>query len=347
MKVLFIGPYRESTGWGEAARRYILEMKQQVDLVTRCVRLGAKKYAISDEIAECENKSLEGVTHVIQNVLPHSLHYIPGVKNIALCYLDTNNLTQPYWISKLQSMDEVWVPCQDNRATLFSVISTPVKVVPIPTIHNSVTKRKVNNGYNFYFIGEFNRRKNIAKLIEAFHCAFYPDENVNLTLKLNSNGLDNGILFKNVSGLCNQIKELLRLRPMSEYQSENIIAGDVSEKELQNIHLSHDCFITASFGESWCIPANDAGSYGNYIIAPNFGGFREYINKSTLVETELEPCTAINDTFDGLMTGHEYFYKPNQAELIAMMRKVAKTKPKSNYICCETPDYKELLCTVQ
>lgn len=347
IKALFIGPYRESTGWGEAARRYILDIGQSVDLVTRCVRLGAKSYELSESILQYESKSLDGITHVIQNVLPHSMEYIPGVKNIGLCYIDTNNLTQPEWITKLEMMDEVWVTCDDNKKTL-SKINKSIKVVYIPSINKFNTiRRPINNAYNFYFIGEFTRRKNIAKLVEAFHCAFGPDENVNLTLKLNSNSMDNETLFKQAQGLCNQVKEFLRLRPVDEYHIENIIAGDISEEELAMLHLQHNCFVTASFGESWCIPANDAGMYGNYIIAPNFGGFKEYVRSQTLVDTELEPCTAINDTFDGLMTGHEYFRKPNQYALIEAMKYAVKKQPMTNFKQCKANNYKELLCTVQ
>ncbi len=55
MKVLYLGHYKEGTGWANAAINNILALnKQDIDLVTRNVRL-TKETNVPEEILELEN----------------------------------------------------------------------------------------------------------------------------------------------------------------------------------------------------------------------------------------------------------------------------------------------------
>ena len=73
MKVLYLGHYKEGTGWANAAINNILALnKQDVDLVTRNVRL-TKETNVPEEILELEKKDLQNIDVCIQHVLPHHL----------------------------------------------------------------------------------------------------------------------------------------------------------------------------------------------------------------------------------------------------------------------------------
>ena len=71
MKVLYIGHYREGSGWGQAAIDNIRALKKVgVDVVCRNVAL-TKMLDIPKDIEECERKECHDATHCIQHVLPH------------------------------------------------------------------------------------------------------------------------------------------------------------------------------------------------------------------------------------------------------------------------------------
>ena len=73
MKVLYLGHYKEGTGWSVAAINNILALnKQDIDLVTRNVRL-TKEVEVPEEILELEKKDLQNIDVCIQHVLPHHL----------------------------------------------------------------------------------------------------------------------------------------------------------------------------------------------------------------------------------------------------------------------------------
>ena len=72
MKVLYLGHYKEGTGWSVAAINNILALnKQDIDLVTRNVRL-TKEVEVPEEILELE-KRFTNIDVCIQHVLPHHL----------------------------------------------------------------------------------------------------------------------------------------------------------------------------------------------------------------------------------------------------------------------------------
>ena len=76
MKVLFIGVYKDGTGWGNAAQHYILALDAAgVDVVPRAIKLNNRNAEVPQRILQLEKKSSKGCTHVIQNVLPHHMEY--------------------------------------------------------------------------------------------------------------------------------------------------------------------------------------------------------------------------------------------------------------------------------
>ena len=61
MKVLYIGHYREDTGWAQAARDYILAMDSVgIDVVCRNVTLTQWSEDIPQRIKHLESKNSEG-----------------------------------------------------------------------------------------------------------------------------------------------------------------------------------------------------------------------------------------------------------------------------------------------
>ena len=72
MKVLYIGHYREGTGWGRAAIDYILSMDAAgIEVVPRAVKLNDRQPELPPRLLELENQESSGCDVCIQHVLPH------------------------------------------------------------------------------------------------------------------------------------------------------------------------------------------------------------------------------------------------------------------------------------
>ncbi|SVE59243.1 uncharacterized protein METZ01_LOCUS512097, partial [marine metagenome] len=58
MKVLYIGNWRDGTGWGNAAQSYILSLDAaDVDVVPRHIKLNERECEVPDRILKLEKKS--------------------------------------------------------------------------------------------------------------------------------------------------------------------------------------------------------------------------------------------------------------------------------------------------
>lgn len=63
MKVLYIGCYRDGTGWGQAAIDYILSLDAAgIDVVPRPIKLNDRQINLPKRISELEQKTLQALT---------------------------------------------------------------------------------------------------------------------------------------------------------------------------------------------------------------------------------------------------------------------------------------------
>ena len=334
MKVLYLGHYKEGTGWSVAAINNILALNtQDIDLVTRNVKL-TKEVEVPKEILELEKKDLQNIDVCIQHVLPHHLVATNKFKkNIAYFVNETNTIKYASsWWQQLKSMDEVWVPCVDSETSLINDGIQNVKIVP----HTFNTAELVRNpdiratsliheNFKFYYIGDTNDRKNLSNIIRCFHVAFSPSEPVDLVLKLGSSrGID--YLTQSINATVEKIKRQLRLHgDLQVYKKEHIISQHLDRQAILDLHSVCDCYIAPSHGEAWNIPAFEAMAFGNTPICSACGGPKDFIDKhnvntGTLVSGVQKICNHQDAAFPFLGTGREMWFEPDDEEIIKAMR---------------------------
>ena len=340
MKVLYIGHYREGTGWGRAAIDYILSMDAAgIEVVPRAVKLNDRQPELPRRLLELENQESSGCDVCIQHVLPHLMDFHPKFKkNIALYATETSNFKYSTWPRKINLMDEAWViNSQMVEASVNSGVTVPIKVIPHATDFEKFTQRHKkldlpipDDNFIFYTVGEFNKRKNLRAFVTAFHLEFERNEPVSILIKTNKAGLNADQCAEQVQGLCNEIKLGLKLYPSSnDYKEDFIITDYLSEKDIERVHQSCDCFVMPSHGEAWCIPAFDAMGFGNTPICTNTGGMADFLRKSTnigaggvLVDARLEPVTGALDTLSDIFTGKEEWASIDIQKLRKAMREM-------------------------
>lgn len=349
MNVLYIGHYRESSGWGEAAQHYIRALDHVgINVYPQHIRLQENLKEVHPRIQELEQQDISNIKfdHCIQYVLPHYMKYDSRFKkNIGLLDYETKNIKHTSWYSHLKLMDEIWCPCTSMCSDLSNTglykstpwINKPIHFVPHVFDLSKYNKKydelnipQLKNKFVFYFIGEFSIRKRLAALLRAFHTEFSPHEPVELVLKVNKPNVDSETLAKEVVQFCNQIKENLRLyKDVNKYKPEIVITVHLGENELMSLHQMCDCFVISSYGEGWCIPGFDSMAMGNIVVSGNHGGMADYINHEKtgyLVDGRYEPVFGQHETFPEFGTAHEKWFDISVTDLMEKMRTAYNNK---------------------
>lgn len=334
MKVLYIGCYRDGTGWAQAAIDYILSIDAVgIDVVPRPVKLNARNVELPERILELEKKSDKGCDICIQHVLPHMLDYNGRFKkNIILYATETDNFKRSIWAERINQMDEAWVINNEMKiASERSGVTIPIKVVPHACNiskfkeHEKIDIPNSEGNFIFYTIGEFIRRKNLSAFIRAFHTEFSPEEPVSIVIKTHQYGTSPENCVNQVREMCNNIKEGLKLYPSTDFYKEDLIITEyLHEETIMSLHQSCDCFVMPSYGEAWCIPAFDAMGFGNTPICTDVGGMTDFLKEGggVLVEGRYEPVFGMIDTFNDLYTAQENWKSIDHISLQEAMRRV-------------------------
>jgi glycosyltransferase involved in cell wall biosynthesis len=336
MKILYIAHYKEGSGWSQAAIDYISALDQNgFDVVCRNIQLTNNNPNVPDRILELESKPLTNIDFCIQHVLPHHLVSTKKFKkNIAFFVSESDSVKNTYWYQYLHKMDSIWVPNSTNKKTLEQDGLGDIQVVPHTFDLNKYDKTKLKtlnlystrNKFKFYYIGDFNDRKNLIGIIRSFHSEFCHGENVCLVLKIKRHGLDHSQLNNIFSKFSQQIKSNLRLhKDESMFANEVIITANMTNNMIYDLHNTCDCFVNISHGEAWSIPAFEAMAMGNTPICSNEGGPKEFIDDSNhgtgkLINGVYSVCTYSDPAFKETFTGRDNWFIPSELETRKTMR---------------------------
>jgi glycosyltransferase involved in cell wall biosynthesis len=339
MKVLFIGVWKDGSGWGNATQNYILALDSVgIEVVPRAIKLNDVEAEVPERILELEQNNERNCDACIQHILPHMMTYDSRVGvNVGVFDYETTNFRRTNWATYLNTMDQVWVP---NNAmvqyTTDSYVNKPIHVVPHCTDISKYSQRyepypipEVNDNFTFYTISTLMRRKNLPALIKAFHLEFQPHEPVKLMLKVSGARTH---IVQQIKEMTMEIKRGLRLYPnLSDYNSEIIITQWMNNNEIMRLHQTGDCFVLPSYGEAWCIPGFDAMALGNPVILTREGGPKDYIRDNEngiLVDCRLEPAFIRPEEvpIENIWTGHENWHAVDIDDLRKKMRMVYEDK---------------------
>ena len=325
MKVLYIGNYRDGTGWANACINNILAMDAAgIEVVPRAISFITEDKNYSQKVKDLEQKySSKSDTldcdGVIQHTLPHLYSYDANYKNIGFLAVESSDFKSTNWQKSINLMDELWVPnTQSEEAAIKSGVIIPIKVVP----HSLDMKQYKNtegqkvqelvNTFTFSFVGEFVERKNIKALIKAFHMEFGVKEPVSLLIKTSRVGIDE------VQAYCESIKRGLKIR--NRYHNEIVITGIMEKQDYISILSQSNCFVMPSRGEAFCIPGLEAMALGVPAIYTSGIGMDYCIGKA--IPSRLEPCFGAVDTIPNLDTSETTWREIDILELRKAMREV-------------------------
>lgn len=326
MKVLYIGNYRDGTGYGQAAEDYILSLDSVgVNIVCRPLIFSNNTHIPSKRILQIEKKSCDGCDIVIQHTLPVHMQYDSRFSlNIALFSHETDSFIMSGWKEKINNMDMCIV---SSKASLDSCEKSGVEI-PTYIVHQSRNFSIYNKSYKkldciannmfssdfiFYTIGEKTRRKNLTSLLKAYFLEFRESESVCLVVKTNDS--DKNDFHK----YCKSISDGLNIK---NHPRVFLISERFSNDDIFRLHSSCDAFVQASYGEGWSIPAFDALGFSKTPIVTNCTGYKEYLDDSVAYMVDYTKDSVFNtDRLDlGMAHGSESWCSISIDQLSKRMR---------------------------
>lgn len=330
MKVLYISPYMDFSGYAQASRDYIQALSRQddMDVVVRPLKYDSGSFYYGDEIARCECKGLNNIDVVIQHTTPNEMSICEGVKNVGYFAWETT-IVPSQWIEQLNKLDLVLVPCQENvdaykRAGGTARIEKLVHTFDLDKYDKEIEPfnlPQAEDKFKLYCIAQLSKKKGVESMVRAYYRAFEGRDDVVFIMKLYQDARN-----PNAQQDREQVQQYLayikQMAKHNHYPPVLLIHQNMTDEEIGRLHKSGNIYVAGSRSEGFCIPAFDALGYGNPVIATNWGGMTEFVDSSNgwLVGYTLTPCFAMKNPTPNMYSGNEDWAEPNILDMASKMR---------------------------
>lgn len=162
------------------------------------------------------------------------------------------------------AFQQVWVPSRSSAAMMDGCRRVPhafdwEAYTPTP-------RPKVEGAYRFLYVGAWNSRKNPAGLLRAYAHAFTRADDVELVIHSLGAGQE-----AVVRAMC------ATAVPQDEFPKLSVITSWHSHDALRQLYRSSHCYVTATRGEGWNLPAFEALVEGCRVIAPSGMGHDDFL----------------------------------------------------------------------
>lgn len=288
IKVNYVSACLDSSGYAEAARNNIGALAEAgVNIHVNPISfenfrsdlgvLGQKCQALIRRDSDAPIQ----IVHTTPNIF-HKF-YGPNRYNIGYTTWETTNLPKD-WVSNINMMDEIWVPCTQNIEIFKnSGVTKPIFLIPhtfnIPLMEKERIDTTLQNveadDFVFYSVFQWTIRKNPVDLLKAYLTEFTGNDKVCLILKtymVNPN--DQGERDK----IKEQIKDVKDRLYLDNYPKILLITSLLSKPQVFQIHRNGHCYLSFHKNEGFGIPLAEAMMVGNPVIATNYGGVKDFVS---------------------------------------------------------------------
>lgn len=278
-RVRYYGHIGAPTGYAIAGAEMCMAMLDagiELDIMTTGKRLESEYQALLASIKDEKDAHPEPDT-VIVHTLPLDCHKVVERIEESLP-ASTTYIAYTTWegrgeppreiMKALMSFDRVWVPSSASRLPMPGCIIVPHAYDPAayPPI-DAPPRDHQGQPYRFYTIGAWTARKNPEGVIRAYLRAFRRGDSVELVI--------------HSVGAPPYAVELAVLAATGNSQEQEapivFSTEELTSAGIHELHRRSDCFVSASHGEAWNMPAFDAMLYRNRIIVPDAHGSYDYL----------------------------------------------------------------------
>lgn len=356
MKILYIAPFRDFSGYATAARGYLRALDEAgADMVARPIRYDkadpGSEYKATVREEELMRRPLNDVDVIIQHLTPNEMRLPRSVSdkvNIAVVAWETTRIPE-YWVKKLNQFDSVMTFCDASvKAFVDSGVTVPVHKIPhtfdiasydlsdVKPLKVEGASDYMDGRYIFYNVSQFSQKKGLDILVQAYYAAFWDrPESVALVLKTYINM--GGQRKQEQEFLSNWIKSIRAGMRLPQYPPIILMTDTLSDEKMQRLHAMGDCYVCSSRAEGWCIPAFEAMAYGKPLVTSAWGGMGEFAgtmrmsgfrpaNNVHLVDYSLEPLVGQQHNDPELYTAQDLVAQPSISSMAKCMQNAVEAE---------------------
>lgn len=327
--ILYIGPYREFSGMGNASRQYIRALALSGHNIS--IRPSYNYYvsypseSIDNSILELEKNHSKHYHKIIQHCYPHQLVFNSRFdENIGLIHLESINNTNMLK-EHLNIMDKIIVGSTFVRLILNELdVKSKIYIIPEPIDLDYILSYRRDNpieitdyNYKFYTITSFEDRKNINSLLMAFLICSNHYSDIDLSIKLRH--IDNAANMQEYIEY--EFEKVYTTVRKNFVKKPKIYIGNTDYMNVLYLHNNNDCYINTSYGESFGYSALEAMAFNNQIIITENTGFDDIINNSCglKIASDLVSCKDKNRIFPIYNSVYQKWYEPKIDDIVEKM----------------------------
>lgn len=339
--ILYIGPYREFSGMGNAARNYIKSLVVAgYNVSIRPIYNVFQSYPdkeLESEILDLEYNFSKKYHKVIQHCYPHQFCLNKKFdQHIGIVHLESKNYMKslsPF----IDLMDSIIVGSEfvknvlsedQNRSAKIHVVPEPININQIHEYKQQhKSQPKESDRYSFYVISDFITRKNINTILLAFLILSDKFEYIDLIIKTKGSG---SLDVVNDQVIQYEFEKIYNTMRKNQFRKPRILVGNTKYEAIKYIHNNNDCIINISSGESFGYSVLEAMCFNNNTIVTNNTALSELTNNTGyVVDSELIQCMDSDRIFHIYNSIDQKWYEPSLDSLVLQMSRAAHESPKN------------------
>lgn len=309
-KVVIRGPILTSSGYGVHSRqifRFLHEKYErgEIDLYVMPCIWGNTPWILDRN--EYDGLAGKAIDRAISGAEPFDISFqiqLPNEfsplakKNIGISACVETDKCNPAWIDCANKMDQVIVPSQHIKNVLTNTgkITTRLSVIPesFPDcflIENELPSLPVElpSEFNFMIVSQLTSpdpkmdRKGVIASIRWLCEEFKDDHSVGIVLKTN--------MGRNTKIDRELTTEILKNQlPKRDFPKIHLIHGSMTDEEMCSLyhHPKVKVMVSATSGEGFGLPLLEAAAAGLPILATNWSGHLDFLNKGKFIKLDYE-----------------------------------------------------------
>ena len=207
-------------------------------------------------------------THVVVHAQPHyaiamgeDLVHSVHAKVPRICYTtwETTEMPDAMVSSLMAVFDDIVTPSPHSATAIDEsachIVPHVLDFAAWPEAPKRMASVDKEHPFVFYSVLSFNDRKNPLGLIAAFLAEFHRNEPVELRIRMG-----------NYSREWVRMLEIGTQIPDDELARVQIYSAPLSHEEYVEFHHAGDCYVTATRGEAWDLPAFEAAAMGKRVL---------------------------------------------------------------------------------
>lgn len=249
----------------------------------------------------------------------------PGRIHVGRVYFETQGIP-PNLVSKLRSLDEVWVASTFNARNFAAAGLDEAKVrVVHPFVREEFTPDAPpldipgRRGFNFLSVFDWSYRKGWEILLTAYVEEFSPREDVALVIKTTTvvRPESTAPLLEAQSWIEDRLG-----RTLDDIPDIIFLEGAIPRQSMPGLFTACDAFVLPSRGEGWGRPFLEAMACGLPVIGTRWGGHLDFMNDQNSYLIDVEEVVPVPTDIDLPVYRGLRWAQPSTIHLRKLMREV-------------------------